>query len=212
MRARTSFLLFTTLLVSSWGHAEVRISNIRVAFEQRDGSFFVREMVSLIPEEGEHDTAASLVIPFPRNAQEAFLSEEHDAAGLTVLENGIRVEGRLPEQGRGVAFMYTLPAQNGGVSFEQRFDRTVHLAHIAFVGPSEGVLIEGTGFSAPTVREISSGLPALFVVGRDFEDGLIRVSISGLEKSLMSTLTVVVTSLSFGILLLGLILYLRRRD
>lgn len=200
------------LLASSQGWTEARVSSIRVAFEPKDDSFFIREMVTLMPGEEEKNAHVSLEIPFPRDAVGVILSKEHDASGITLQDDGIRVEGHLPKEGRAVAFMYTLPQRDNSVTFEQVFDRPVQLAHIAFVGPSKGIRMEGPDFSMPAVRDIAPGLPALFVVGKDFDDGRVRISIFGFKKSLMSIFMVVVTSLSFGILLLGFILYLRRRD
>ena len=74
--------------------------------------------------------------------------------------------------------------------------------------PVAGPGDSGTPASLPPPTP--SGLPALFSVAQDFEDGRVRVVISGIGKRLMDVFAVVVTFASFGMLLVGFLLWLRR--
>ena len=67
------------------------------------------------------------------------------------------------------------------------------------------------GFGTSDTGETSSGLPARFIAGKDFNDGRIHVVVRGLGSGWMHGLTVGMTLLSFLILGASFLLWIKGR-
>jgi hypothetical protein len=122
----------------------------------------------------------------------------------------VEVTAAIPEQGRKIAVMFRLPIKDGVVAFDQSAGMPVALAHAALMTPGDNAAIKGNGFSPAERNQTPDGLPALFTVGRNFEDGHLVMLLTGLSDN-GQWMRVIATVCSFGMLLFGFLLWIRRK-
>ena len=110
----------------------VSITDVRIAFEQKEEHVLVREMLTLKPEVESYQGETPYVVPLPAGARRAQVMEENGERGVAV--SGKSVSVTVPKEGRVVQLMFELPVLNGVVALDQQFKSKVVLAHAAFVG------------------------------------------------------------------------------
>ena len=209
MKAAPVFALLLVNLFSAGAMAAPpAISDLRIAFELRDKVILVREMINL--QSGESGDK-SIDLPLPRNAINPMLSDEYGLEGIQLNGAAVTVTPPIPAEGRTIAVVFGLPIVDGRTELDQQLGHAVSLAHVAYIGESRSIQIKGAGFGAVEENRIPSGLPALFTVGQNFDDGHIRLEIAGLEIDTPDTISRLATLLSFGILSIGFVFWLKRR-
>lgn len=192
--------------------AEVFFSDVRIAMEPQEGSVLVKEMFLLKPEGGaDFPNPSGMVIPVPVDARGADLVKDSPAEGLSMTEGGVRVEGVIPTAGRQIGVLFLLPIRNGKMVFDQSLGAPVKLAHAALVGNVTEADLSGDGFGKSDIGETPSGLPARFVVGKDFNNGRIHITVNGLTADVLYPITVGLTIISFLVLAWGFVLWIRGR-
>jgi len=191
--------------------AAAEISDLRVAFELQEGGIFAREMI-VVKARGEDDAAQGEVrIPLPAGARDAALTEEETSEGVALTDDEIVFSGPFNEAGHTAAITFGLEIADGRAVFDQRFGRRIALAHAAFVGENETIQLAGPGFGKLALNRTPSGFPAQFTVGQDFEDGHVRLEITGFDGNAMDRFSRLATILSFGMLAVGFAVWLKRR-
>jgi hypothetical protein len=81
----------------------------------------------------------------------------------------------------------------------------------AYVGEPDNITLTGKGFSASEKDATPSGMPALFITGKNFSDGRVLITVDGFGKGPLKIVTVLATILCFLVLGLGFTLWIKRR-
>jgi hypothetical protein len=186
----------------------VTVKDLRIAFEQRGDHLFVREMLTLEADEGDDAAKKPYEVPLPTGARRARIATGQGEAPVPVSEKRIVIE--VPKTGRVIQIMCELPVLDGVVALDQRFKSGVKLAHAALITTDDRLTMKGDRFSRPETRETPEGLPALFTVGQQFDDGHIRILLTGFAGGGFLRLDRLATILSFGMLAVGFFFWLRR--
>ena len=210
MRIIKLICLVTVLGTAHPGAAlAAKIQDVRIAFEHRKDAVAVQQVVTLAPD--EKDTKdAPFTFPLPTGARDAIAGGEDGEPDISIEDNRVSVPGPIPEEGREVRLAYRLPILDGVVALDQDLRMEIPVAHAAFVAADEGIVIKGNGFSLPASRNTPDGVPALFIVAAPLPEGHIQLLITGFGTDHTRILIILATVLSFGMLALGFILWLRR--
>ncbi len=185
------------------------IQDVRIVFEHRKEAVAVRQVVTVAPGEKEEENIP-FTIPLPVGAREVFVGQEDGQPTVTVENQRVVVPGPVSEEGRGVQIAYRLPILDGIVALDQNFRTEIPVAHAAFVAAEEGIVLKGNGFSRSASRTTPEGVPALFIVAAPLHEGHIQLLITGFSPDYLRILIILATVLSFSMLAVGFIIWLRR--
>jgi hypothetical protein len=188
--------------------ATVTVKDMRLAFERQEETLLVKQMISLVPNPGAG--AARFSFPLPTGALDAALVEDNDGAGVDLDAGKRLLTGTVPEKGRTIALTFLLPILDGTVVFDQQLGTPARLVHAALLWPADSVRLVGQGFSQAESDTTPSGMPALFTVAGNLEDGHVQLLLTGLTGTAMQRAAMVATISSFAILLFGLMVWMRR--
>jgi hypothetical protein len=190
---------------------EAAISDVRVAFEPKGETAIVRQLIVVTGAAGADANPGEIRIPLPAGAENPSFATDRLHDDMVLEGRVVVVKGAIPKEGRQIPLVFELPIHDGVLHFDQTLESPIALAHVAFVGKQESAHMSGVGFGKPTEGQIPSGPPALFMVAEELRDGHLMIEISGLNKSPMTHLGYLATIASFGILLIGFVLWLRQR-
>ncbi len=187
-------------------------SDVRIATEKKNENLLVREMLVLKPV-GEKDFSnpEGIFVTLPNNAFDIALAEGVLSEQITITQNAILIEGPIPVSGRQAAVMFLVPINNGVALISRSLGTKAELVHAAYVGQENNIELSGPGFSKNEKGTTPTGIPALFMVGRKYEDGEIRIIISGFRKNLVAVAALPVVVISFFILAIGFFIWIRNR-
>lgn len=185
------------------------IQDVRIAFEHRKDAVAVQQVVTVTP--GAKDAKdVPFTFPLPMGARDAIAGEEDGEPDIAIENHRVVVPGPIPEEGLEVRLAYRLPILDGVVALDQDLRVEIPVAHAAFVAAKKGIVIKGNGFSRSASRTTPDGVPALFIVAAPLPGGHIQILVTGFTMDRTRVLIILATVLSFGMLAVGFILWLRR--
>lgn len=190
----------------------VFFSSVRISMELREDAVSVKELLTVKPIEKQgFPNTNGLATALPRGAFNAGLVPNSAADNLTLSTDAVMLTEEIPEAGRQIAVMFMLPIKDGKAVLDQSLDAPVELAHAALIGDANASALKGAGFGKSRFGKTSSDRPALFIVGRNIEDGRLLITVDNMKADLLDIFTVFATVLSFLVLTFGFVLWIQRR-
>ncbi len=191
--------------------AAVSIDSVRIVLDRKGSHVSVQQSFRCSTQKGSvFSRDAGYAIALPQEAWGAMILGGEERS-FEIRDNRVWIMEPITNQGVMITISFNLPIKNSTMVLKQQLGVPVTEVQVYSNWTEGPAHLKGRGFGPMDHRELNNGLLALFIIGRDFKDGKVMVTLSGLTDSIQHSRAVWTMGLSIGVLLLGLVLWLRRR-
>jgi hypothetical protein len=191
--------------------AAVSIDEVRIVLEREGAYMRVQQSFRFSTGKGQLFLRdKGYAVPLPQGAWAPRIMGDEEMA-FQMLEDRVLVKEPISSKGLMMTISFNLPIKNSTMVLKQQLGKPVAQAQ-AYSNWTDGTTrLMGQGFPPAQQRELNNGLLALFLFGRNIEDGHLVITLAGLADSVQRPRAMWTMGLSIAVLLMGLFLWLRRR-
>jgi hypothetical protein len=189
----------------------VSIDSVRIILDRKDAYVSVQQSVRFSAGKGTvFSRDKGYAISLPEGAWGARILGGEEMP-FEVLEDRVLIKAPITSQGLMITISFNLPIKNSTMVLKQQLGVPVAEVQVYSNWTDGPTNLKGRGFTPAEQRELSNGVLALFVLGRNIEDGKVLITLSGLTDGVQRPRAMWTMGLSIAVLLIGLVLWLRRR-